>query len=108
MRASRSKTALPLTARRALKKLGADIALARKRRKIPTALMAERAFIARNTLSKVERGDPGVSLGVYASVLFVLGLVDRLAELVDVMHDPLGRALEEERLPKRVYAPRST
>ncbi len=108
MRTSRSKTALPLTARRALKKLGADIAVARKRRKIPTALMAERAFIARNTLSKVERGDPGVSLGVYASVLFVLGLVDRLAELVDVMHDPLGQALEEERLPKRVYAPRST
>jgi transcriptional regulator with XRE-family HTH domain len=108
MRTSRSKTALPLPARRALKKLGADIALARKRRKIPTVLMAERAFIARNTLSKVERGDPGVSLGVYASVLFVLGLVDRLADLVDAAHDPLGQALEEERLPKRTYAPRGT
>lgn len=108
MRTSRSKTALPFPARRALKKLGADIALARKRRKIPTVLMAERAFIARNTLSKVERGDPGVSLGVYASVLFVLGLVDRLADLVDAMHDPLGQALEEERLPKRIHAPRGT
>jgi transcriptional regulator with XRE-family HTH domain len=106
MRASRAKTALPLPVRHALKKLGSDISVARRRRGISTALMAERAFTTRPTLAKVERGDPGVSLGVFASVLFVLGMTERLAELVDPGRDPLGLALEEERLPKRIRTPR--
>jgi hypothetical protein len=41
-------------------------------------------------------------MGIYAKVLFVLGMVDRLAELADIRHDERGRELEEERLPKRV------
>lgn len=108
MRDSRSKTALPSSVRRALKKLGADISVARRRRKISTVLMAERAFISRNTLAKAEDGDPGVSLGVYASILFVLGLTDRLANLADPAHDPLGQSLEEDNLPKRIRTPRGT
>ena len=107
MRASRAKTALPIPVRRALKKLGSDISVARRRRRIPVALMAERAFITRPTLAKVEAGDPGVSLGIYASVLFVLGMTERLAALVDPAHDPLGQSLDEERLPKRIHLPRS-
>jgi transcriptional regulator with XRE-family HTH domain len=102
MRESRAKTALPQPVRRTLKKLGADISVARRRRDISTLLMAERAFINRNTLAKVEKGDPGVSLGIYASVLFVLGMTDRLAELADPARDPLGQDLEIERLPKRI------
>lgn len=108
MRASRAKTALPIPVRRALKKLGSDISVARKRRRIPAQLMAERAFTTRPTLAKVENGEPGVSLGVYASVLFVLGMTERLADLVDPAHDPLGQSLEEERLPKRIHSPRNT
>jgi len=69
------------------------------------ALLAERAFTTRPTLTKVEKGDPGVSLGVYASVLFVLGMTERLAALVDPAQDPLGMALEEENLPKRIRTP---
>jgi transcriptional regulator with XRE-family HTH domain len=107
MRASRAKSALPLSVRRALKKLGADISVARRRRAISMALMAERAFTTRPTLLKIERGDPGVSLGIYASVLFVLDMTDRLAGLVDPAQDPLGMALDEERLPKRIHMPRS-
>jgi len=64
--------------------------------------MAERASISRTTLNKVEKGDPGVSLGNYANVLFSLGLVDRLAELADVKSDTLGLQLEEEQLPQRI------
>lgn len=107
MRASRAKTALPLPVRRALKKLGSDIAVARKRRRIPVALMAERAFITRPTLAKVEAGSAGVSLGIYATVLFVLGMTERLADLVDPARDPLGQSLEEERLPKRIRLKRN-
>ena len=64
--------------------------------------MAERAFISRMTLNKVEKGDPGVSLGIYATVLFVLGMTDRLAELADPRHDAVGLGLEAERLPQRI------
>ena len=67
-----------------------------------------RASISRTTLVKVERGEPGVSLGIYAGVLFALGLVDRLAELADVRHDALGLALDEERLPKRIRRSKRT
>ena len=69
---SRSSKSLPLSVKRALKKLGSDLADARKRRRISTTTMAERAMISRTTLVKVERSDQGVSIGIYATVLFVL------------------------------------
>lgn len=69
-------------------------------------VMAERALIAPGTLIKIERGDPGVAIGFYASVLFVLGMSDRLGEIVDVSRDELGLALESENLPKRIRWPR--
>ena len=95
------KSPLPLPVRHALAKVGADLRDARRRRRIPTATMAERAMISRTTLSKVEKGDPGVSLGIYATVLFVLGLESRVAELADARHDAEGLDLEAEALPKR-------
>src|SRR3990167_1571024 len=57
---------LPIPIKRALRKFGADIKNARKRRRIPTSLMAERAMISRPTLFKIEKGNAGVSLGAYA------------------------------------------
>lgn len=92
----------PLPVKRALKKLGQDLCNARKRRRIPMQLAAERASISRATLGKIERGDEGVSLGAYARILFVLGMVGRLAELVDSVSDKLGMELEAENLPKRI------
>lgn len=102
MKASAAIHAMPAPVLRALAKLGEDISAARRRRRIPTALMAERAFTTRKTLGKVERGDPTVSLGIYASVLFVLGMVDRLGALVDPSTDRLGLELEDEQLPVRI------
>ncbi|MGH6951254.1 MAG: hypothetical protein ACREH4_10295 [Vitreimonas sp.] len=102
MKATRSKPALPLPVRRALRKLGEDISAARRRRKISVQLMAERAFVGRNTITRLEKGDPGVSIGIYATVLFVLGLTERLASLADFSADEVGQALDEQRLPTRV------
>jgi transcriptional regulator with XRE-family HTH domain len=102
----RTTPPLPLPVRRALNKLGADIRAARLRRRITTTLMAQRAFITRTTLGKVEKGDPGVSFGVYATVLFILGLSSRIEELADPRDDSVGLQLETERLPKRIGSPR--
>lgn len=85
-----------------MRKLGQDIRDARRRRRIPTATMAQRASISRTTLGKVEKGDPGVQLGIYATILFVLGLTNRIGDLADVRHDDAGLELEEEHLPQRI------
>jgi hypothetical protein len=102
MRVTKAQTALPLPVRRALTKLGNDISVARRRRGIGTELLSERAFINRKSLARVEKGDPGVSMGIYASVLFALGMSERLGDIADIAHDPLGRELAEEQLPKRI------
>ena len=92
----------PIPVSRALKKLGEDLKNARKRRRIKTKLAAERAGISRTTLTKIEKGDVGVSIGAYAKVLFILGLISHLADLADSSFDKLGQMLETEHLPKRV------
>lgn len=99
---------LPLPVQRVLRKLGRDIRDARLRRRIPTTIMAERASVSRTTLNKVEKGDPGVSLGIYATVLFVLGLADRLGDLADIRTDTVGLELEEENLPQRIRRSKKT
>lgn len=98
----RSSGTLPLPVMRALRKLGHDIRDARRRRRIPVAIAAQRASISQTTWLKVEKGDPGVLAGTYVTVLFVLGLVDRVAQPADPGIDSVCLRLEEERLPQRI------
>ncbi|PYU27382.1 MAG: hypothetical protein DMG32_07255 [Acidobacteria bacterium] len=93
---------LPFPVRRGLAKLGKEIREARIRRRIPTSVMANRALINRMTLYKIERGDPTVSVAAYATVLFVLGMINRFADIADAKFDEVGVSLDEERLPKRI------
>ncbi len=86
----------------ALRQLGTDVADARKRRRLTMQIVADRAFTSRATVQRVEAGDPGVGIGIYASVLNALGLLDRLARLAEIGADPVGLALASEALPKRV------
>lgn len=106
MRTSRSSVVLPIPVKRALRKLGHDLRDARRRRRIPLAIAAQRASISRTTLLKIEKGDPGVALGLYSTVLFVMGMVDRLADLADPRNDSVGLQLEEEHLPQRIRSTR--
>jgi transcriptional regulator with XRE-family HTH domain len=92
----------PIPVTRALRKLGHDIKDARRRRRLPMSIVMQRASISKPTLIKIERGDATVSIAHYATVLFVLGMVDRLADLVDPKNDPVGLQLEEENLPQRI------
>src|SRR5215469_4588267 len=97
-----SSTAVPLPVSRALRKLGHDIRDARRRRRLQVAILAERASISRTTLNRIEKGDPAVSFGNYSTVLFALGMVDRLADIADPRHDTVGFELDEEHLPTRI------
>ncbi len=99
---SLATSTLPRPARRALAKLGRDIAIARRKRRISTVSMAERAFLSRSTYGKIEKGDPTVSVGAYVTVLAILGLVGGVEQLADRGNDALGLDLEEDRLPRRI------
>jgi DNA-binding XRE family transcriptional regulator len=96
---------LPIPVISALRKLGQDINDARRRRRITAQLMAQRAGLSRSTIGKIEKGDPTTSMGSYGAVLFVLGMEKRLSDLVDSIHDLVGRRLEDENLPKRIRIP---
>jgi hypothetical protein len=104
-RASRSKDALPETSRRALKALGQDVVVARRRRRIPQQLLADRMLVTRQTVQRLEAGDPSVGLGVLASALFVLGLTGRLERLLAPETDGVGMSEQMTRLPQRTHAP---
>ena len=76
----------PAAVRRALRKLGADIHDARRRRKLPMAVVAERAFTSRSTL----------------------GLLEGLGQVADISNDSVGQALASADLPKHIHLKRPT
>ena len=76
-----------------LEQLGENIKLARKRRKLTTIQVAERADIVRTTLYQIEKGNPSVAIGAYFNVLRVLGLQDDFLKLAS--DDELGRKLQD-------------
>lgn len=92
--------------RRALRKLGGDIRDARRRRGLPAEIVAERAFTSRPTLRRIEEGDHGVGIGIYAAVLQALGLLDGLAQLADPSRDGAGVAIAMDQLPQRIHLPK--
>src|SRR5258708_14570712 len=97
---------LPTPVSRALRKLGHAIKDARRRRRIPMAIAAERASISKPTFIRVERGDPSVSIASYATVLYVLGMADRLGDLAPSKNDPVSLQLQAEHLPQGTRAAR--
>lgn len=78
---------------RLLSELGERLRLARKRRKLSNAVIAQRAGVSRTTVYKVEAGDPGATLGAYVRVLAVLGLEGDLNLLA--ADDRIGRKLQD-------------
>jgi transcriptional regulator with XRE-family HTH domain len=96
---------LPTVVSLSLARLGEAIKTARKRRRINMQEMASRMFVARKTLYRLEKGDPGVSIGTLASALWVLGLDKDLLQIADPEHDKIGIYRERQNLPQRVRTP---
>ncbi len=89
---------------KSLTEIGENIRLARLRRRLSAEQVSERAGVTRTTLRGIERGDPSVSFGVYANVLFCLGLERDLTLLG--RDDELGRKLQDVQLTIKRRAPR--
>ena len=86
-----------------LKTLGEQIKLARLRRNLSVALVAEGAGISRASLWNVEKGSPSVAIGIYASVLHALNNMDKDLLLV-AKDDAMGRKMQDMNLTARKRA----
>jgi len=95
---------LPIASRRIMPAFGENIKLARLRRQLSAAVVAERAGISRSTLWQVEKGNTSVAFGAYFLVLFALGLEQDLLSVAQ--DDVLGRKLQDAGLGVRKRAPK--
>ncbi|MDE1180329.1 helix-turn-helix transcriptional regulator [Paraburkholderia sp.] len=84
-----------------MSKLGADLSLARRRRRISQASMAARMGASVSTVRRMEKGDPRIPVHFIARALYVLGEIDSLAGLLDTTRDEIGLTLMDEQVPKR-------
>ena len=84
---SPSLAGLPSEAASALARLGGHLALARVRRKQSQREWAQRIGISAPTLIRMERGDPAVSMGVYATALWMMGRTSALGGLAEPVQD---------------------
>lgn len=98
------KLPLPLPVERAIQKLGVDLSLARRRRHISQASLAERIGASLNTVKRMEKGEPRVPLHFVARTLHVFGDIERLSQLLDTGEDQIGLVLMDAQLPKRIRA----
>lgn len=96
----------PPSVQRALRGLGRDIQIARKKRRLPVADFAARMGVSQGTVVRLERGEPGVGLGSVAMAFLALGELRRLGNLLDVSRDDTGLMLDLDSLPQRIRRPR--
>ncbi len=99
----RSVSPWPEEVRHALQLLGRDLSLARRRRRIPQRLMAARIGVNVETLSRLEKGDPTVGIGTFATALWIFGMTNRLSGLLSPGQDTVAQAMDIERTPSHIH-----
>ena len=92
----------PFRTRKAAADLGEHLRTWRKLQGLTAEQVAERAGVTRQTVGRLERGEPTVGFDVFLNVARALGLLDDIVTATDPYENPLGRARADETLPKRV------
>ena len=82
--------------------MGADLRMARRKRRIPIEDFALRVGVSSRTIIRLEKGDGGVSMGTLAMACLTLGEIGRIDQLIDPATDDTGLLLDRDRLPKRI------
>lgn len=101
---SRFSDPLPREVLKRLEELGQGVRTARMRRKLGAEELARAAGIGRRSLHRIEKGDPGIGLGTFMSVLWKLGMLDTARGVADPDADEHGKILEAAARPRRVRA----
>jgi DNA-binding XRE family transcriptional regulator len=99
---------LPLPVDRAIRKLGSDASLARRRRHISQASLAERIGASVSTIRRMEQGDVRVPIHFFARTMQVFGVLDALSQLIDTAQDDIGLTMMDAQLPQRVRSKRKS
>jgi len=94
----------PTTAKtkRAAKSIGENIGTWRRLYGISSQQLAERAAVSRTTISRLENGDPSVSLETFLNVANALSMLDEIVDVTDPYETDYGRIRADQALPKRV------
>ena len=96
------KQPLSPSAERALKRLGANISKARRRRQWSQQAMAQQIGASVSTVRRMEAGDPGVALQHLIGTLMAFGEIDQLNALLDTSRDAVGLLTQDGNLPQRI------
>lgn len=99
---TRTSRPVPAPIRRGVSELGGHLSSWRKLRQLTQAQLADRAGVSRGVVSRLERGDGGVSVENLLRVLRSLGLLELFPHAIDPYETELGRLRSEQRLPARV------
>ena len=91
----------PAAVAEVIRTLGANIATARMRRRLPLEDLARKAGISKETATRVEAGRVTTSIGAYAAMLWAMGLHHSLAEVAGPDTDREGQTLAAARLGQR-------
>lgn len=93
---------LPLPVARSLKRLGANISKARRRRGWDQAACAAIMGVSLSSLKRLEAGHPGIALHTLVRAVLALQLLDDFDHLVEASNDKIGLIHQDDTLPKRV------
>lgn len=99
-------TKLPRKLAQKMQVVGEQIRLARLRRNLSIAQIAERATVSGLSVARVEKGWPTVSIGIYLRILYALQLDDDILWLAK--EDVIGKALQDLSLKQRTKASKKT
>ena len=99
---SLSTEGLPRSVRQSIAEMGGNISTARRRRRQTQAQLAARMMVSLPTVGRVEKGDPSVSIAIYYTALWALGLLKDVRGIARPDGDQSAQLLDLERLPERV------
>ena len=99
-KATLSLRAMPRIVMDQLQKLGCDLSIARRRRRMSLSEMAERMMVNIKTVQRMAKGDPAVGIGIIATALWILGIHRRLGDLVAPQTDNIGLQEDIKNLPR--------
>lgn len=100
-RPSDALVAIPPVVSAALAQLGENLAIARIRRKESQRVWARRLGVSVPTLIRMEQGDPGVSMGIYATALWLIGKVQALPDTASPQADSTALEMDVREAAKR-------
>lgn len=99
------KRLMPPDSAPALAAIGTSLKRARVARNLTLDSAAERSGISRASIARVERGDPSVAFGAYATYLHLLGLLPQVCSALDPSRDVLGERLRAQQVRQRPRTP---